>query len=230
MTAFIVGGIISHTCYHATVNACHQKANSIIVSSRLVSTTAHLLRPLVRLLLSRGLTYPSLAEILKRVYTDVAIVESTLRVKRQTHSRLCLITGVHRKDLRRFGDSPLSLGDANAMSASLATRLLVRWQNDPDFLDSVGIPKPLPRQAQGDGTASFETLVAAESKDFRARVVLDDWLHRGVVLLDDKERVCLRADGLLPSEAFEMSYENFGRSVHDCLDAAVSSLMDEQRW
>ena len=39
----------------------------------LVAALRHLLRPLVRLLTSQGVTYPMLADLLKQTYVDVAV-------------------------------------------------------------------------------------------------------------------------------------------------------------
>lgn len=60
------------------------------------------LRPLVGLLMEHGLTFPWLSGVLKSVFVDVAEKEFRLPDKRQTDSRITLLTGVHRKDVRRI--------------------------------------------------------------------------------------------------------------------------------
>ena len=54
------------------------------------------LRPLVRLLLQNQLTYPAFAALLKEVYVELADAEFRLSGKRQTDSRVSLLTGIHR--------------------------------------------------------------------------------------------------------------------------------------
>ena len=60
------------------------------------------LLPLVRLMLTRGLHYPAAAEMLKSLYVEIADREFALDTKRQTDSRVSLISGVHRKDVKRL--------------------------------------------------------------------------------------------------------------------------------
>ena len=60
-----------------------------------------ILRPLVRHLIGRGWTYPALNALLKEAY--VAEAESYDDTPEEvTHSRISLLTGIHRKDIKRL--------------------------------------------------------------------------------------------------------------------------------
>ena len=61
-----------------------------------------LLRPLVKLLVEQGVPFGELAEVLKGVYVDVALRDFPLEGKGPTDSRVTLLTGVHRKDVKRL--------------------------------------------------------------------------------------------------------------------------------
>ena len=61
-----------------------------------------LLRPLIKLLLSFQITYPQLINILKSIYVDVAESDFKVNGRRQSDSRITLLTGVHRKDVKRL--------------------------------------------------------------------------------------------------------------------------------
>src|SRR4028118_1391499 len=63
---------------------------------------ARLLRPLVRLLIRNGITFPAVTELLRELYVNVAEHDFTLPGKDQTDSRVSLLTGVHRKEVRRL--------------------------------------------------------------------------------------------------------------------------------
>ena len=67
-----------------------------------------LLRPLVHLLLSKQITFPILTTLLKELYVEVASEEFQIEGKRLTDSRINLLTGIHRKDVRRFREETLS--------------------------------------------------------------------------------------------------------------------------
>jgi len=191
-----------------------------------VQALRRLLRPLVRLLLANQVTFPFLAGLLKEVYVDVAERDFRLVQKAQTDSRVSLLTGIHRKDVRRLrGASP---SDAPIpTSVSLGTAIVTRWTTDEQWLDEAGRPRPLPRQAAG-GAPSFEDLVGSVSRDIRPRAVLDEWLRLGVAHLDEADRVQLDASAFIPSKGFDEKAFYFGRNVGDHIAAGAHNLLGEQ--
>jgi hypothetical protein len=178
-----------------------------------------LLRPLVGLLLEHGLTYTWLNGVLKRIYVDVADKEFALEGKRQTDSRITLLTGVHRKDVRHFRADPLS--DAPPPeSVYLGALLVALWTSDDRFLDANEEPLSLWRLPREDGEPSFEDLVTSVSKDIRPRAVLDEWVRLGVAELDSSGKVSLKQEAFIPSQGFDEKAYFLGRNIHDHLAAA----------
>lgn len=191
-------------------------------SPALISALVHMLRPLVKLLLNRGITYPYLTNLLKSLYLDVATREFQLADKPQTDSRLSLLTGLHRKDIKRLANS-LESADNMPTVVSLGATLIARWSADPDYLDESGQPRTLPRFA-AEGKVSFESLVTGVNKDIRPRSVLDEWLRQGVVQMDENNHVRLSIAAFIPPQgADEMSFY-FGQNIHDHLSATVHNL------
>lgn len=190
----------------------------------LVRALLRVLRPLVRLLLEHGVTYPYLANLLKTVFVDVAAHDFPLPGKAQTDSRLSLLTGVHRKDVKRLVRAPHAT-DEVPPAVSLGAELVARWSTDADYVDTAGRPRPLARFATEDGSVSFEALVAGVNKDIRPRVVLDEWLRLGVARLDDDSRVHLNTDAFVPRHGFDEKAFYFGQNVHDHLAATAHNLM-----
>jgi hypothetical protein len=183
-----------------------------------------LLRPLVRLLLSRQLTYPFLTVLLKESFVEVAEQDFRLDDKAQTDSRLSLLTGIHRKDVKRLRGRG-SDGPATPPTLSLGSKIVARWVTRPEYLDEAGRPRPLPRQAPAAGEASFEVLVESVSRDIRPRAVLDEWLRLGIVHLDAAGRVELDAAAFIPSKGFDEKTFFFGRNVRDHIAAGVHNLL-----
>ena len=178
-----------------------------------------LLRPLVGLLLEHGLTYTWLTGVLKRIYVDVADKEFALDGKRQTDSRITLLTGVHRKDVRQFRADPLS--DAPPPeSVYLGAQLVALWTSDDRFLDDREAPLKLWRLPREDDEPDFEDLVTSVSKDIRPRAVLDEWVRLGVVQIDDSGRIVLKQEAFIPSQGFDEKAFYLGRNIHDHLAAA----------
>jgi hypothetical protein len=191
--------------------------------SSLESAIHHLLRPLVRLLLSRGISFQAFCELAKSAYVKVAEQEFTLPDKEQTDSRICLLTGIHRREVNR-----LRLESTNRVKlsshASMNAQLISTWNGSPDFTDENGNPVPLHRLASKGGNKSFESLVQSISKDFRSRVVLDEWLRLGVVTLDDQDMVHLVTDSFIAPKDVEEKIYYFGQNIHDHLAATVHNL------
>src|SRR4051794_37455806 len=193
----------------------------------LIAALRHLLYPLVRLLVARGATYPMLAELLKQIYVDVASKEFRIEDEAPSDSRVSLLTGVHRKDVRRLRG--VAQGEAQRMpeSVALGAQLVAAWMERRPFRDARGRPRPLPRLASQGGASSFESLVASVSKDIRARPVLDEWIRLGVVELDAKDRVVLRSSAFVPARGFDEKAFYLGHNLHDHLAAAAHNLLGE---
>ena len=181
-----------------------------------------MLRPLARLCIRSGVTFPVLADLLRTIF--VAEAQRALPDARtRTDSRISLMTGVHRKEIRRLrGLSPEDQTVPEAVT--LTSEVVARWLGTPGMTDLAGRPIPLPRVAAA-GEPSFEMLVEAVTTDLRSRAVLDAWLDQGIAALDPDGRVRLLPDAFVPrpGQANQLFY--FGRNLHDHLAAAASNLL-----
>ena len=159
-------------------------------AARLHTPIARVLRPLVRLFIRAGLTYPALCDLLRELYVNVAEHDFALSAKEQTDSRVSLLTGIHRKEVRRLrgAGAPVRLVPA---SVSRSSMIVARWVAAPEFTDASGAPRRLRRAGDpGDGP-TYEDLVESVTRDVRPRAVLDEWLDRGIVSVDAEGRVRL---------------------------------------
>lgn len=193
----------------------------------LIAALRRIFRPLVRLLIARSIPFPVASGLLRNLYVEVAVDEFPVEGKRQTDSRVTLLTGVHRKDVKRLRGRERQKSVRPPRAASLGSQVIARWLTQPEYLDADGAPKPLPRLPRAAGEPSFEALVRSLSTDIRPRVVLDEWQRLGVVHVDAEDRVCLDSLGFIPArESEEMTYF-FGRNLHDHAAAAVHNMMGE---
>lgn len=205
------------------INSESTSSNS--VQHRVLSAFQRVLKPLIRLALAQGLNYPMLLETLKAVFVQVAEEDFKLEKRQQTDSRISLLTGLHRKDVHRLRDQPESTLSQSTL-ATLGSQLVGLWISHPNFTDSDGKPKPLPRLASIGGDSSFERLVARISKDIRARPVLDEWLRVGVVHIDDNDCVSLNTEAFVPNAGFEEKLYFFQQNIHDHVAATAHNLMN----
>lgn len=192
-------------------------------AEKLYPPLARLLRPLVRLSIRAGMTFPALCQLLRELYVNVAEHDFALAGKEQTDSRVSLLTGIHRKEVSRLrgAGAPVNVVPA---SVSRTGAIIARWLGSPRYCDGNGAPLPLPRSAD-DGRPSFEELVASVTRDLRPRAVLDEWLDRAIAMIDAEDRVILAEAAFIPRHGDDDKLYYFGRNMHDHLAAASANML-----
>ena len=193
-----------------------------IAAASLRAPLARLLRPLVRLCIRGGMTFPALAQLLRELFVNVAEYDFALEGKEQTDSRVSLLTGIHRKEVARLRGAGAPVNETPA-TLSLTSAIMARWLAAPDFTDEKGDPLPLPRMASGDAP-SFEQLVSSITKDVRPRAVLDEWLDRELVTINGDEEIVLVNAGFVPRGDDERKWHYLGRNLHDHIAAAAENV------
>ena len=132
---------------------------------------ASLITPLARLMIDSGISLPDAVELLK-----VALVESaSIEHPEASASHLSLMTGVHRKDIKR-----LEHNDPVPIRSTSAARVLTLWQSEPDFMEN-GMPKALKR----DGDNGFDALVKRAKVDAAPATVLSVLTESGNIVDED---------------------------------------------
>lgn len=196
-------------------------------SPALLRALRRLLGPLVRLLLDHQITFPVFANLLKSVYVEEADRGLALPGRPQTISRLSLLTGIHRKDVKRLREEIATSDDVGKpVGLPLAAQLVLRWTVEAGYLDEAGRPKPLPRLAADAEGVSFESLVADVTQDIRPRAILDEWVRLGVVRIDAADRVHLDEAAFVPVHGFDEKAYYLGRNVRDHIATARHNLAD----
>jgi hypothetical protein len=196
----------------------------------LIDVLRRVLAPVVRLMLAKGITLPMAIELLKRIFVEVAQRDLATDGKGATDSRISLLTGVHRKDVRRFRELP-QLDTELPEKVSLGAQVIARWTTHADWLDADGHAKALPRLGKNGAEASFDALVSSISRDIRPRSVLDEWLRLGVVSVNDDDEVVLREEAFIPQQGSEEKLAYFGLNLGDHAAAATDNLLvPGQAW
>ncbi len=193
-------------------------------SPALVRALTRLLRPLIRLLIARGVTFPYLMNLLKRLYVTTA--EESLAAD-ATVSRLSITTGLQRKDINRIKSEPPP-EVVTPQATSLGPRLIGIWLGDPQFRAKRGGARPLARTSTDPKERSFEDLVRMVSTDVRPKVILDEWVRLGIVTVEKGDIIRLKSDAFVPEEGFDEKAYYLGRNVADHIATSVSNLLGEQ--
>ena len=183
----------------------------------LLGPLRRLMRPLIRLLIRSGVGFPAFAELARGLYVDVAGQDLLADPAERTDSRLSLMTGVHRKELRRLREQA-GTAEAEPPRLTLASAIIARWL--AAHATPAGAPLPLTR-------AEFDALVRGATRDVRPRAVLDDWLGQGIARLDGEDRIALEAAAFLPRPGGAEQLFYFARNLHDHAAAASANLVAE---
>lgn len=191
---------------------------------RFARVVADMLRPLVKALIANGVTVGTMNRALKRLYVEVAEAEFRLDGGPPTDSRVSVLTGVHRKDVRALrealsGDRP---PDPHRSPTVVAT-VVGRWLADPRLTDEAGAPIPLPRQ--GREGPSFDALAASVSQDVRPRTLLDEMVRQGLVTVAPDGTVQLDRAAVAGSADMETRAKFFAGNLGDHLAAATENLL-----
>jgi hypothetical protein len=185
-----------------------------------LATVLQVMRPLVRLLLRSGVTFPTLSAALKPVFVEEARSELARLQMPQTDSAVTLLCGVHRRDVRQLTRAAVADAAPLRESVSLVGQVIGRWMTDERWLGTDGAPRPLARSAEADG---FDALVASVSHDVRPRAMLDEMVRLGVVELGEAG-VSLVAEGFAPRQGLEESASLLAANLHDHAAAAVENV------
>lgn len=190
-------------------------------------------RPLVRLLIRQGVTYPGAAERLRGLFIEESVSEIRERGMKPTSSAVSLLSGVHRKDLRsRDLDQPAALAtpavqtstegqNAAGTPLGLIGQVVGRWMADERFTDG----KRARALRRGGASDDFDALVQGVSTDVGPKAILEEMLRLGVVRLEG-ELIELDTQGMVPRGDFAAMSEAMGLNLRDHALAACANLVD----
>ncbi|MEM7076303.1 MAG: DUF6502 family protein [Pseudomonadota bacterium] len=130
-----------------------------------------LLQPVARLMIDSGIGLADAVELLK----SALVKDAYAQAPQASASHVSLMTGVHRKDIKRIEG-----GNQLPGKASAAARVLTLWQNEPEYLEN-GHPRVLARHGEG----GFDALVGLAKVDAAPATVLSVLLESGNVVEDD---------------------------------------------
>lgn len=114
------------------------------------------MRPIAKILLRFGIGFREFAEIAKIAFVDVASSEYGLRGRPTNISRVAVMTGLTRKEVRRIREHIKDGYRQVEVKSTPLSEILHRWHSESDYLDDSG--KPMTLSFAGDGI-SFSSLV-----------------------------------------------------------------------
>lgn len=183
-----------------------------------------ILGPIVRLLIHHGFPLSWLTEEVKQAYVREAIGSLTATGENTPDSRITLMTGVHRRDVKRIRTE----GHKPSRSIPPLVILLGLWKGH--WADDAGVPRTLPRvtPTEDNPTTFFDLATRATGGNIAAATFLSECITRGVVTLDeetDTVRYLHQSD--IPLNDITGVLEFFATHNGDHMDVSVTNLLTQ---
>lgn len=154
------------------------------VKDYLLQALRLMLKPLVKLFISQGVTHAEFSETAKEVYVEIALrhFETSGKINK---SRVAILTGLTRKEVKNVIDRALQSGSKEKLY-SRPERVLAGWYGDPRYTGPYGIPLELPYESSVKDEPTLVSLVKTYSGDMAPRQMLNELLRSGSVVEVDK--------------------------------------------
>jgi hypothetical protein len=194
------------------------------LTAHFAAAVRRLLRPVVRQMIAAGLTYPTFNQMAKQLFLEVAREDFALPFKRQTDSRLALVTGLSRKEISHLLRRRKGAAEAPEVEGSIITHVIGRWMAGPPYATPDGIPRRLRYESSDPKTVSFARLVRELGIDIPVRAVLDELLHIGSAALRPDGDVELRHEVHIPAAESEGKLVLLGSDTADLFSAIMHNI------
>lgn len=195
-------------------------------SRALYAAMARILRPLIHILIRNGISYGTFADLAKWLFVDVANRSFAIEGRKQTISRVSVITGLNRKEVKRVSGLPVPDDQASSERYNRAARVIAGWRRDKVFCTKKGGPADLPVTGPG---ATFQNLVKKHSGDMPFRAIMDELIRVGAAELTNDGRVHLLARAYLPAGDENMKIHILGTDVAHLIDSIRHNLAPDER-
>ena len=202
--------------------------DNVIKQSAIFNALERVLKPMVRLMLARGVNYVQFTDWLKHVFIETAAETFGDADKGINDSKISVITGVHRKDVKRLRE--LLAADTSIKvpnNVNWGSQLVSAWLNTPSYCNG-DHPIAIARLKKHGQEISFEALSESITRDVSSRALLDEMVRLGIVTLSDGDMVELVTMAFIPAKGEEEKAYYMGLGVGDHATAAVNNVLSQQ--
>lgn len=171
-----------------------------------------LLRPIASVVLKCGMTWREFSELSKSVFVSVATDEFGIRGRPTNISRVSILTGISRKEVKRQRELLAEPVAPISPKTTDATRLLSGWHQDPGYVGNDGDPLALEREGP---KPSFKSLFENYGGDTPLQTLSRELLKAGSIEEDDRGRYVAKRRYHMPVEMDTGSIRFFGTNLFD---------------
>lgn len=192
-----------------------------------IAALRQLIRPIARLMLYAGVPWREFAEHVKQEFVAVATAEFGVNGRPTNVSRVSLLTGIARKEVRRLRElsEAEAATDSNPRTTTGATRLLGTWHQDKVYVDAAGKALELPLKGPAP---SFEALHRQCGCDIPETTMLKELARAGAVRIEnDHIRALTRY--YMPSAMDAESVRRAGSVIEDLGETVTFNLRNRPK-
>ncbi len=194
-----------------------------------IHAIVRILRPLVRILLRYGVSAGAFEDLVRKVYVEVAEKDFQVDDKKQTTSRISVITGLNRKEVARIQKLPPVEQTNVDERYNRAARVITGWLRDRRYRTKAGTPAVLPFEGKG----SFSELVNKYSGDMPPRAVADELMRVNAIEATRTNGLKLKTKGYVPNDSEVDKLQILGTDTADLIttiDYNLSHKLENARF
>lgn len=192
----------------------------------------HFMLPIARFLLRNGIGYREFAEISKLAFVQVASDDYGLRGRRTNMSRVSVMTGLNRKEIRKLRDRLEAEDWELDPTLSKPAVVLAKWYTSQKYTGAKGTPKWLPFDAPAPKN-SFAGLIREVGGDVPPGAMLKELIRAGCIEEGRPGHWRATKRQYAPGGIDLFQVQRFGECLHDLAQTIVFNMEQQNpdsRW
>lgn len=196
-----------------------ERKDGIKYQGNLAVAVFRILKAVARLSLRYGMSVGAINEIARRAYLEAAeelLVEDNTKI---TCSRVCAMTGLYRKEVKRLEQLP-QLGDTPTDDKyNRSARVISGWRRDPKFRTKSGKPAAL----KTEGPNGFDALVRQYSGDITPTAVKHELQRLDLVTVTTRNLLKLKTKAYIPTDE-SAAIQILGTDTSDLIETISQNI------
>ncbi len=200
------------------------------VQQQILGAFLIVLRPLARILLRFGIGFREFSEIAKTAFVAVASTDFGIRGRPTNISRVAVMTGLTRKEVKRIRDKISSGEEKLTVRTTPLCEVLHKWHAEKEFLDRSGRPAVLP--FSGDDN-SFTDLVRKFGGDIPPGAMRTELKRVGAIEEDERGNLRVIRRSVTPAGQHDNLVAALAHSAYPLLSTIAHNIHtddNDDRW
>lgn len=196
---------------------------NLSIKTAALKACRHFMLPIARFLLANGVGYREFSEISKLAFVQVASDDYGIRGRKTNLSRVAVMTGLNRKEVRKVRDRLENEDWELDPALSRPGYVLSEWFTSPTYLTARGSPRPLPFEQSQRGP-SFTGLVREVGGDVPPGAMLKELIRADCVkeVRPGTWKAVKRQYSPTGVDLFQV--QRFGECLHDLAQTIASNM------